>query len=208
MGYEGMKVPVLSYDRLGKLAEAFIEKHHPSREIPIPIEDIIELKLQIDIVPIPGLTKVLSDDEDDGIEAFVNSALTQITVDKDAFERQTNRYRFSIAHELAHIELHASIFSKLKVDSIDEWRVAMKSIPEKEYSWLEWQAYSFAGLVLVPTRELADKLQSYIARVEAGGMSPDEEAVRPFVEKQMGNIFSVSSPVIHKRIDKEALWAF
>lgn len=203
----GIRVERLNYDRLEKRAEAFIEKHHPSREIPIPIEEIIDVRLRIDIVPIPGLTKVLSDDEDDGIEAFVNSTLTQITVDKDAFERQTNRYRFSIAHELAHIELHPSIFSKLRFDSIDQWRQVMKSVPEEQYRWLEWQAYSFAGLVLVPTRELTDTLENHIARVEAEGMETNNDAVRLFLEKQLGDIFSVSSAVIHKRIDKEKLWS-
>lgn len=105
----GIKAPFLNYDRLRQLAEAFIEKRHPSRGIPIPIEEIIDVGLHIDIVPIPGLTKVLSDEEDDGIEAR--------------------------------------------------------------------------------------------------GMEVGNDAVRLFLEKQLGDIFSVSSAVIHRRIDKEKLWS-
>ena len=201
-----IKVPFMDYGRIGVLAEAFLRKQHPSGSIPIPIEEIIDVGLGIDIFPVPGLTKAFSLDGDDGIEAFINSELTLITVDQDAWKRKTNRFRFSIAHELGHHQLHQSIFAQLEVNSIPEWKEALTSIPPREYSWLEWQANCFAGHVLVPTRELSDNLHNLIDRVKEENFDPTEDAVRLFLEKRLADVFSVSSDVIHRRIDKQGLW--
>jgi Zn-dependent peptidase ImmA (M78 family) len=198
-------VPWLRRDRISAQAEAFICKHHRSRHLPIPVEDILDIQLQINIVPRLGLTKVMSDDEDDGIESFVNSALTEIFVDKTAYDRQTNRYRFSITHELGHIELHRSIFAQLKVNSIDDWKRVEKSIPEREYARLEWQASCFAGHLLVPTKELTENLGPLTELVMEQGISPNDETVRPFIEKRLADVFRVSSHVIHHRLDEEGL---
>lgn len=157
----------------------------------------------IDIAPIPGLTDVLG--MRDGVEAFVHSDLTQITVDLRAYERQTNRYRFSIAHELGHIILHRDVFQSLRFDSIDGWKETVRSIPSKEYAWLEWHANCFAGHVLVPRAELVRELGVCIDLVKAEGMNPADDAVRGYLEKILGDIFSVSSAVIHKRIENEGL---
>lgn len=202
MGNEGIKAPFLPYEKIGQLAEAFIAKYHPSRAIPVPIEDIIDVKLGIDIFPVPGLTTAFSNEGDDGIEAFVNSSLTQITVDKDAYDRQTNRYRFSIAHELGHIQLHANIFSKLIVDSIDQWKEVVRSIPQYEYAWLEWQAHAFAGQLLVPSKELNEQFVFCAAQIREAHLDPNGEAERDAIEKHLGTIFAVSSEVIHRRIEK------
>jgi hypothetical protein len=205
MSNEGIVAPFIRYDAIGRMAEAFIAKHHPTRAIPVPVEDIIETQLRIDIFPVAGLTKALSS-EDDGVVAYVNSSLDLITVDRDAWEQHTARYRFSIAHELGHIVLHASVFAKLKADSIADWKEAMRSIPKQEYGWLEWQANCFAGLLLAPTQELRENLDSYLARAGAEGLTPGDEPVRWFAEKHLGAIFGVSPEVVRIRIDKEGLW--
>jgi len=200
-------VPILSYANLASRAEAFLNRYHPSREIPIPVEEIIDVDLQIEIMPIPGLSRIGSGDEDDMVEAFVNADLTAITVDEAAYEKQTNRYRFSLAHELGHIVLHRKVFSKLTFDSIEQWKQAMRTISQKDYQWLEWQAYAFAGLLLVPGEELAAEFEGCINLVRKQHMDPRDEAVPLHVEKYLGDVFSVSSAVIHKRIEKDQLWS-
>ncbi len=203
--YSGIKVERLTYGRIGELAEAFLNKNHPTRKIPVPLEEIIDVKLGIQIDPVLGLTRAFSSDGDDGIEAFVNSDLTQITVDNDAWERQTKRFRFSIAHELGHIQLHKAIFSRLKVSSVKEWAKAIKSIPDEQYVWLEWQANVFAGHVLVPTAELTKALSRFKLEIKREGMNPNDEAIREQIEKYIGDEFAVSSTVIHIRIEKQGL---
>ena len=46
--------PFLPYDRLRVVAESFLNQHHSSGEIPVPIEKIVEFRLHLDIVPVPG----------------------------------------------------------------------------------------------------------------------------------------------------------
>ena len=36
-------------------AEAFLRKYHPSRTVPVPIEEILDLQLRLNIIPVPGL---------------------------------------------------------------------------------------------------------------------------------------------------------
>jgi len=200
-------VRYLSYADIGTVVEEQILcKHHPSRELPVPVEEIIDTKMAIDIFPLPGLTRALAGDESDGIVAFVNSALNCITVDDDAWRSKTPRYRFSIAHELAHIVMHQGILRRFAYDSVAGWQEAMKVIPTKEYGWLEWQANAFAGHLLVPTAELRIHHQDCMGRMQGFSIDSHDEGVRLLVEKHLAGIFRASSQVIHIRIEKEQLW--
>ena len=96
--------PFLPYDKLRIVATNFLSQHHASGEIPIPIEKIVEFKLQLDIVPVPGLQ-----DEFD-VDAFLTNDLTEIRVDQFIQRQRPARYRFSLAHEVAHLLIHQDIF--------------------------------------------------------------------------------------------------
>jgi Zn-dependent peptidase ImmA (M78 family) len=200
-----IKAPFLPYDRIACETEAFLAQYHPSRTIPVPVEDIIEKQLNIDIYPVRGLTRAFTAN-DDGVVAYVNSLLNLITVDHDAWEDHTTRYRFSITHELAHIILHRTIFSQLKVNSIAEWKLAMQSIPTDQYRWLETHANNFAGLLLVPTVELREQLNNYTTEALANGLRLDDESVRSYAGQYLSPIFGASGEVVRIRIEKENLW--
>lgn len=51
----GIEIPIISYEDIRNSADNFLKQYHPSREIPVPIEEIIEFQMGLDIVPIPGL---------------------------------------------------------------------------------------------------------------------------------------------------------
>jgi hypothetical protein len=82
------------YEELRAIADAFIAERHPSRGIPIPIEEIIEFQLGLDIVPVPGL---LEHFEVDGFLAWDHS---EIRVDQFAMQSRYTRYRFTLAYEV------------------------------------------------------------------------------------------------------------
>jgi hypothetical protein len=48
-------VPYLSLEELRRSAEFFLNQYHLSGEIPVPIEEIIEVDLGLEIRPIPKL---------------------------------------------------------------------------------------------------------------------------------------------------------
>jgi hypothetical protein len=98
-----LNIEYLRYEIITQKAEEFLSRYHPSVTIPIPIEEIAEFKLEVDIVPIPNLRR---DFETDG---FTSTDLKQIYVDEHLFSEFPARYRFTLAHEVAHIVLWANL---------------------------------------------------------------------------------------------------
>ncbi len=95
-------------------AETFLKKHHSARTIPVPIEEILDLQLRINIIPIPGLFN-------HSIDAFLSMDLKNLYIDQDHLERRINRARFTLAHEAGHLALH-SLHDEDVVGAI-QWRL-------------------------------------------------------------------------------------
>src|ERR1700732_4867056 len=94
------QVPRRTFKDISRVAEDFLATHHPTGELPIPIEEIIEFEFEMDIVPIPGLMSDLD------IDAFITAGLREIRVDQYIQEKVITRYRASLAHELSHRLIH------------------------------------------------------------------------------------------------------
>lgn len=195
-------VPRFSYDRFRAVADEFLRQHHQSGELPIPIERIVEFKLGLDIVPVPGLK-----DEFD-VDAFITSDLTEIRVDRFIQEKRPARYHFSLAHEVAHLLVHQDVFKELTFSSIAEWKSVVCAIPREQYSWIEWQAYSLGGLILVPPKPLADLFAAKVAEAEQAGVDLQDvdQQMRKVVESHIGRYFEVSAEVIARRMKYDKLW--
>ena len=89
-------IQYLSYQQISQRAEEFLLTYHSSKELPVPVEEIVEFKLGVDIVPIPNLQK------DFEIEGFTSSDLKAIYVDQFILSERPARYRFTLAHEIGH----------------------------------------------------------------------------------------------------------
>jgi len=195
-------VPHLSYDELRGIAADFLRRHHPAGSIPVPIEEIIEIRLHLDVIPTPGLQTVFD------VDAFITSDMESIFVDEFIYQSRHGRYRFSLAHEIAHAVLHQKTYRSLSFDSIDSWKKAQERIPDEQYGWLEWQGYAFAGLVLVPESALKQLFDSARSRAEAAGVPflNANDAVRRRVSGSLADEFDVSTEVVERRIAKDELW--
>jgi len=198
---EEIVAPYYSYEDLRRRADEFLARHHPAGSIPVPIEEIIEFQLAMDIVPIQGLHALI---ETDG---FVTSDLREIWVDEFVYLSRPGRYRFTLAHEVGHKVLHADLFRARRFRSVDEWKAFVNAIPEKEHSWLEYQAYAFAGLVLVPASSLCSAATACVQMVRSEGIDLHENwdfawsRIAAFLAKR----FEVSTQVIEKRLQKDGL---
>jgi len=195
-----LKVPQYSYGRLCRLAAEFLGKCNPQDTIPVPIEEIAEVSLGLNIIPIPGLQRAFD------VDGFIDSALAAITVDQFVLENRPARYRFTLAHEIGHLYLHREVFEGIKFSSIEEWKKFQLHVDPEDYSWLEWQAYSFAGLVLVPRNHLQKEFEACEIRAKADGFSPGSEATLWYICEVLSSTFEVSREVIEKRIDKDGLF--
>jgi hypothetical protein len=198
---EEIKAPFFSYDDLRHKADEFLAEHHPDGSIPVPIEEIVEFGLGCDIVPAPGLHQLLE------VDGFITSDLREIWVDQFVYDNRPARYRFTLAHEVGHSILHADIFKGQSFRSTAEWKSFVNSIPDKEHSWLEYQAYAFAGLVLVPAAPLESAARECVDKVKSEGIDLYENwdfawsRIAAFLAKQ----FDVSSQLIDKRLQKDGL---
>ena len=198
-----ISIPYLSDVVLRHAAEEFLAKHHSSGTIPVPIEQIVEFQLGIDIIPIPGIHRAYD------IDSMLSRDSRQICVDEAVFEDFTGRYRFSLAHEVGHRQLHAKIYAQLQFTNIAEWKgVICDEVGEKDYGKIEFQAYTFAGLTLVPPTSLGERLQAAIALAESRELTvkTDSDVARNAIESYLSKEFVVSRDVIRRRLDYDNLW--
>src|SRR5437870_25326 len=127
-------VRAFTFRELSRVAEEFLTTHHPERELPIPIEEIIEFDLEMDIVPVPGLMSDLD------VDAFITADLAEIRVDKYIQEKVLTRYRATLAHEVSHRLIHADFFKELQFSTIAEWKATLAALAKTEVDKLEDQA--------------------------------------------------------------------
>jgi len=197
----GIEIPIISYEDIRKSVDNFLEQYHPSREIPVPIEEIIEFQMGIDIIALPGLHQSFE------VDGFMSSDLSNIYVDEFVYKSRPGRYRFTLAHEVGHIILHKKIYQKANFHDIKEWKDFINSISDDDHSWLEYQAYAFGGLVLVPHEHLEKLALSYVKLVRKSKISIKEnwDFVWARVAAKLAKEFEVSTQVIEKRLDKDKI---
>lgn len=178
-----------------RAAESFLQEHNPSAKLPVPIEEIVELKIGIAVVVVPGIKKLL------GIDAFINSSFSQITIDEHSYSAYPERTKFSIAHEIGHLVLHADWYKTNGPKTMDEYLGFYDRIDHEIYKHLEIQASTFAGLVLVPKRILLEKLKGKLGRVPS---NENPELLIP-VFQDLLDIFKVSGEVLLRRMQSEKI---
>ena len=195
------KIPIHSYEDLRKRANDFLRTYNPSGTIPVPIEEIVEFEFGINIVPVLGLQREFE------IDGFTSSDLKNIFVDEFVYTDRINRYRFTLAHEIGHIVLHASVFKANQFDSISDWKEFTSSLPDGDHRWLEYQGYAFAGLVLVPRENLIKQTEKWIKKIKGEGVSlkANWDFAWELITAHLGKGFEVSSSVIEKRLEKDEI---
>lgn len=198
------RAPVLSYDQIAVVASELLARHHPEGTFPIPIEEIVELKLGIRVYPCPGLRA------QHGIEGYISRDLKTITVDLNLFEDPSleSRYRFTLAHELAHHELHQDLFASASYSDINGYKKFCQSLSEENTDWYEWQGFAFAGLVLVPRPALRQQFDLLIERAEqemGAAFSDWREEVFSRTCMALQRQFGVSPGTLRKRLKKDGI---
>jgi IrrE N-terminal-like domain len=193
------KCPYLSYIDIGKRTEIFLQQYHPSLEIPIPVEEIIELKLELDIFPFPRLYK------DHGLNGFLSRDMSTIHVDEVQYTQYNEKYRYTLAHELGHYVLHRACYDELTFQSVDDyanWRI---SIPAEEISWFETQGEWFASQLLVPSKQLMDVCNVVVNKhkKEFKKLASIPDDIWSYISIEIADHFDVNPPVVENRIKKE-----
>jgi Zn-dependent peptidase ImmA (M78 family) len=190
-----IKVPKIGLEDVKKAAEKFLVKYHPSLNLPIPIEDIVELKMGIGLSAVNGIKQLLD------IDAFINRNFTEIFVDSFSFDKHIPRTRFSIAHEIGHLVLHREWYETIGPSSIEEYFDFTNGLDEEPYKYIERQASTFAGLILVPRSKL---IKLFIERLGKLPREEDPELLKGIIQ-DLPAIFNVSETPILWRLQDEKI---
>jgi Zn-dependent peptidase ImmA (M78 family) len=189
-------IPYISYDRLVEVAESFLQEHQAANTIPVPIEEIVDLRMGISIVPMEDLLG------DYGIDAFITRDLNEVCVDSNVYRYGGTRFRFSLAHEIAHILLeHQKYLNEFK--SITDWCNRFEDLPGEVYGRLETQANTVAGIILVPRVGLEDRFNQVADTLRKRGL-PDIE-IQDITKQMLAREYDVNALTVHIRLEKENL---
>jgi hypothetical protein len=192
---------LLSYSELGQEAEAFLNRFHPSRTVPTPIEEIVELRMRLEIIPWRDLRSIT------GVDAFVTRDCSMLYVDAEDYTRDLPYLKFTFAEEAAHVWLHGELLRSERISTDADWLLLRRAV--KSDSRFELQAKDLAGLILVPPKAL----ESACGRIcqdarealhESGQISND--VMRRVVMEQLCELFKVSARVIEIRMNYDRLW--
>ena len=199
------KAPYNPKERIWQEADRLRAAHPAGRELPVKILDLAEFDLHLDLVPVNGLREQLD------IDALLMGDLKSILVDKRAFmsPRLEYRLRFSVAHEIGHLVPHRDIYGGVQHATAAEWFDFNSVVPDAEYGWVEWQAYEFAGRLLVPPDALREAFQAAVQSAQAAGYSDwlvADEAALDYLASRIAPKFGVSADVVAKRLRVERLW--
>jgi len=199
-----LQAPKLKWEFIRQRAEDFRRKYvHPLNLVPVPIIEITELKLGIQPIPIAGLKRRID------IDGFLTKDLKYICIDLEVYmdERQTNRLRFTYAHEIGHLILHENEIKQCDFRTPEDWIHFHQDFLSDDLNWFEQQAYEFAGRLLVPRDELIREIQKYQDKINKyrSIIGEGEEELTEAISRLICNRFKVSSIVIQKRIRKEKI---
>ncbi len=192
-----MSVDFIPTHEIEARAAAFLARHHPSGNIPVPIEEIVEFGLGIDIVPVPSLHQALD------IDGFITSDLTEIRVDDFVYQDRPSRYRFTLAHEIAHGELHRELYLASPFSTIEGWKEFVLGLSDSDYDKLEIQANMFASMVLMPADSTRGSFMEHLGRVPSdlrANLPPDQ--IIEVISRSMSSDFQVSPQAMQIRLQK------
>jgi hypothetical protein len=189
-----------TFKELSRVAQDFLAAHHPGGELPVPIEEIVEFELGLDIVPVPGLISDLD------VDAFLTADLKEIRVDQYIQQKVPTRYRASLAHEVGHTLIHGAFFKELRFATIAEWKTVLASLPSTEVNKLEDQARLLGALILVPSSALKDQFDLAVAKLP-GGMRVEKlsEKGQELFAGGVAKPFEVSPALMLRRLRQDRL---
>lgn len=198
-------VSFLPFEKINCYAQDFLNQYNPNKTIPVPIDEIIEFQLGIDIAPFPQLQPVFDTD------GFLSNDCSCIYVDEFVYKNRAYRYRYTLAHEIGHFIMHRENLHRFRPKSIKDYKDFYMSIDEKDYSWIETQAYIFGGLCLVPRGNLLleynKQISLFQSKIDSVKKDVPGDLLKDYVvnavSTNLSNVFDVSTDVLNRRNLKE-----
>jgi Zn-dependent peptidase ImmA (M78 family) len=152
-----LHLPRLTLRALQAKANEFLTKYHPTGTIPVPIEEIIDLQLDVSIIPVADLKRQF------GVDAYLSHKAENIVIDQNTYDNNENRAKFSLAHEISHVILHREFYLANEIETPSAVLGFQMRMSDEDRKYMEIQAHTFAAHILMPP----GKFKAFIATVEA-----------------------------------------
>lgn len=178
-------------EHIEEAAAAFLRAHHPALSLPIPIEEILEIGLRVEIIPVKGMLSEHS------IDGFLSKDLSSIYIDHDEYMDTSGNYRgrFTLAHEAGHLAMHSEYISSLEIENVERWKQIILD-GSKGHERMETQARMFAKYALMPTehveRVFEENKRILLANI-ADNPLPSDLNLAPYAAKELGRACQVSA---------------
>ena len=104
------EIPEYSVSEIESKAEKLLQQYNVPGDY-VEIEVIAEKHLGLEIIPFPNIAELY---ETEGIFWKTGNGECKIGVDQRLMDRNPNRYRFTVAEEVAHFVLHREFFDEIK----------------------------------------------------------------------------------------------
>ncbi len=185
-----MEVKVLDNSELESIARSCLKKYG-YQDKPVDIERLCE-DMGISILPTASLESDLD------VHAYLTDNCSIIVIDKDCFDYQIPRARFSIAHELSHKILHEPLYASSNITDLNSYKKFHKSIDNTALKRIELQAHALAGYLLIPSKLLQEEIQSMIKPLKRISQLSISDANN--VLHELANVFEVSDQAMFKQL--------
>lgn len=149
-----MRIAYLSDEVIAQQAAELLTKHGLHMTIPVDVELLLEAYLGLEIIPITLMRERF------GIDGTISQDLTIIYVDERTQRDAATRYRFTLAHELGHRQLHRDLIEEFLSKATDNVQMLWEALTDQEYSRAERQAHVFAGALLMPLDHVTRAFQA------------------------------------------------
>lgn len=201
-----MNIEYIHDEEIWAKADAFRDAFVEDKVPPIDVIYVAEIKLQLDIIPTPGLFANIK------MDAALSNDLTAIYVDEESYMGWESglrwverRLRFSVAHEIAHFVLHGEHIKQNLYSSLDDFRKWASA--QANYRRAEIQADEFAGRLLVPLDILREEYDRHAAKAVSYDPNwQNIEGMREHIAKKIAPRFGVNYQVVEVRFAREGLW--
>lgn len=197
--------PYLHFTKIREYADSLRKNCCQEGKFPVDIFETAEFCLDLDFQPESGLK-----DEFD-IDAVLLSDFKTILIDNDEFVDKVSesRLRFSVAHEIGHLILHRNhlLGSHAFPKNHQELYKFLSGISDREYQKYEYQANEFAGRLLVPVKNLVEKIGAYCFSLGVADSlhSVDDPEFLDTMFAEVAKEFGVSSDVVVRRVKYEQI---
>ncbi len=195
-------IAYLTDDEIRWAAEKLLKEYDSTGVIvPVPIEEIVEMHLMLEIIPFRAYKQRFS------VDGSISTDLTNITVDEDSMSRFPSRYRFTLAHEVGHLLLHRDYIQTLANEELEAWKAILVNTTTSDRSRMEYQASQFAGCLLVPLAPLKVAFTEAKQTLETDGFDISElsDYAISTIAGSLAKQFEVSTQVMEIRLKKEGI---